>query len=133
MPSGTGGLSSDDSGLERRVGRESGQAVRGLRPGEDQDVGMDAPVRSGQSTNLRAVPRRLAFCAEATAMEAGVIQARHGAPLGFLNPTLYALAGGPAFHDITNAGAPRAFVNDGPIADGETLLVTAGQCQEPRD
>jgi hypothetical protein len=63
-------------------------------------------------------------------MEAAVIQARHGAPLGFLDPTLYALAGGPAFHDITDAGTPLAFVNDGPIADGETLLVTAGQCQE---
>jgi subtilase family serine protease len=64
------------------------------------------------------------------AMEAAAIQARGGTPLGFVNPTLYALSGGPAFHDVTNAGQAMAFVNDGPVADGRTLLVTTGQCQE---
>lgn len=64
------------------------------------------------------------------AMEAAAIQARGGKPLGFLNPTLYALAGGPAFHDVTNAGPTVAYVDDGPIASGSTLLVTTGQCQD---
>lgn len=65
-------------------------------------------------------------------IEADVIQARHGAPLGYLNPTLYGLYGSQAFKDVTDspqgAGVTEAVVY--PAGKGNpATLGTLGQAQ----
>jgi subtilase family serine protease len=63
--------------------------------------------------------------------EADVIQERQGAPLGYANPTLYALAGSRAFDDVTDSpqgpGVTEAVVFPG--ASGKPVLGTLGQAQ----
>ncbi|RNI24883.1 hypothetical protein [Flexivirga caeni] len=63
------------------------------------------------------------------ALEANVIQSRHGIPLGFLNPTLYGLYGSTGFHEVTDtplgAGVTKAVVL--PTAS-TTYLFSQGQC-----
>ena len=65
-------------------------------------------------------------------IEADVIQSRQGAPLGYLNPTLYGLYGSQAFKDVTDSpqgsGVTEAVVYPGSKGSPATLG-TLGQAQ----
>jgi subtilase family serine protease len=69
-----------------------------------------------------------------TALEANLLQERHGLGLGFANPTLYGLYGSTAFHQVTSTPL-GAGVSTGVIITPatqlalKTTLVTVGQCQ----
>jgi subtilase family serine protease len=64
--------------------------------------------------------------------EADVIQGRHGAPLGYANPTLYGFYGSQAFNDVTDtpqgAGVIEAVVFPS-LSGKKTILGTLGQAQ----
>ena len=60
-------------------------------------------------------------------LQADAIQARHGRPLGFENPAIYAKARSSAFTDVTGSGPGTHAVNVLPAFDGQpALAVTFG-------
>jgi subtilase family serine protease len=69
-----------------------------------------------------------------TAIEANLVQERHGIGLGFANPTLYGLYGSIAFHQVTSTPL-GAGVSTGVVVTPatqlatSTTLITVGQCQ----
>jgi subtilase family serine protease len=69
-----------------------------------------------------------------TAVEADLVQERHGIGLGFANPTLYNLYGSIAFHQVTSTPL-GAGVSTGVVVTTATqlaiatTLITVGQCQ----
>lgn len=64
-----------------------------------------------------------------TAVEANLLQERHGVGLGFANPTLYNLYGSAAFRQVTSTPLGTG-VSTGVIVNGTpTQLITLGQCQ----
>ena len=72
-----------------------------------------------------------------TAIEANLVQERHGLGLGFANPALYNLYGSTAFHQVTSTPLGTGVSIGVSLADGEqdfvttakAALITLGQCQ----
>jgi subtilase family serine protease len=69
-----------------------------------------------------------------TALEANLLQERHGLGIGFANPTFYGLYGSTAFHQVTSTPL-GAGVSTGVVVTPATqlatttTLITVGQCQ----
>ncbi|HEX4060680.1 MAG TPA: protease pro-enzyme activation domain-containing protein [Streptosporangiaceae bacterium] len=69
-----------------------------------------------------------------TALEANLLQERHGLGLGFANPTLYNLYNSTAFHQVTSTPLGTGVTTGVVITPASqlaetTTLITVGQCQ----
>jgi subtilase family serine protease len=131
-------------------GVASNNVVNGVAKRVGPDVSMEAdcfvggypegyyeptsPTRAGNTWYTRP------FCGTSmaspmfTAVEANLLQARHGLGIGFANPTLYNLYGSIAFHQVTSTPLGTGVSTGVVITPAtklatSTTLVTVGQCQ----